>query len=343
MVKFQVTQELSTLIKMLRTQNHVTAKSLSLYIGKSISYISKLESWQIKSIPEPELTKILSYIIPGDDFFDDKFPVIIQMLASFIDPNEMTHQVWLVHYEAFLRLISVPEQLIENISNRLNKLHTTPRDFIERINESADFLYLKSLPENEVIESIYHDKKSLFIHFVLDVQKWEDLLSQGTGTVCQSDLFRVIFQLYREELFPDKAMNDSIETVILDHTVSFLQSYKLTPLVYSCFLPTPQELHESIFDMKKLYASDTASQISQQLLDLQEAVQNSELGSVTAMDTLHYNLDWDPAFTLKILDLDFYKLGNMSFHLKKELLTEITALLDKYKNIPDLEKQLEQY
>ena len=61
------------------------------------------------------------------------------------------------------------------------------------------------------------------------------------------------------------------------------------------------------------------------------------------MDTLHYNLDWDPAFTLKILDLDFYKLGNMSFHLKKELLTEITALLDKYKNIPDLEKQLEQY
>ena len=51
-MKFYITSELALLIKTLRTQNKIPSKELADRIGKSNSYISKLESGDVKNIRE---------------------------------------------------------------------------------------------------------------------------------------------------------------------------------------------------------------------------------------------------------------------------------------------------
>lgn len=343
MIKFQVTQELTTLLKMLRTQNHISATDLATHIGKSVSYISKLENHQIKTIQEKELTSILSFITVGEDFFADKYPSIIQLLSTFIEPEQIIRQLWLIHYEAFLRPVTIPEAVIEDFTKRLNRLHTTAEEFVDRINACEDFKYLKKLPPNQIVEVSYHNKKSIFIHFVIDKNAFVTFLNHQPTFLRQSDLFRIVLQFYREELLPGVAINDENEDMILNHTVTYLEHYNLCPMIYQCFMPSPQELHTSLLSMKQSYASNSSKQISEKLQLLQETVSAGELGTITAMETLQENLNWDPAFTLKILNIPFHELESMSFHFKKELLDEINAIFQKYKNIPEIEKSLEKY
>lgn len=63
MARYDVTPELASIIKSTRIVNNVTAKSVAEHIGKSQSYISKLEKGGIKSIEENELISIFKFIL----------------------------------------------------------------------------------------------------------------------------------------------------------------------------------------------------------------------------------------------------------------------------------------
>ena len=60
-----------------------------------------------------------------------------------------------------------------------------------------------------------------------------------------------------------------------------------------------------------------------------------------ASRTFLENLKWDPAFMLKLIGLSFHELGDISHANKACLLDEITKLLRRYQEMPELEKKIE--
>ena len=75
----------------------------------------------------------------------------------------------------------------------------------------------------------------------------------------------------------------------------------------------------------------------------QEALKYDALGTTQAMDAFSKSLGWDTAFILKLIKLPFYKMEGLSFHQKKNLIREITNLLEKYDQMSEFEKKLEIY
>ena len=100
-MKFTVTPELATLIRTIRTQRGISSKELAEGIGRSPSYVTKLEKGDVRTIRKEELTSVLSYIAEGEDFFEDKMPQILRTFSSIASPEEMIRQGWLIQYDSY--------------------------------------------------------------------------------------------------------------------------------------------------------------------------------------------------------------------------------------------------
>ena len=61
------------------------------------------------------------------------------------------------------------------------------------------------------------------------------------------------------------------------------------------------------------------------------------------LETLVKNLKWDNSFTMAFLGLPFYNLNTMGYTAKRQMLSEIQKTIEKYRNLPDAQKQLEVY
>ena len=78
MSKLPLTIEMADTIRELRLQNKITSKDITLALGRSPSYISKIESGYIKSISEEEFDIILSMILPGCTSAQERLDKLIE-------------------------------------------------------------------------------------------------------------------------------------------------------------------------------------------------------------------------------------------------------------------------
>ena len=123
MARYDVTPELASIIKSTRIVNNVTAKSVAEHIGKSQSYISKLEKGGIKSIEENELISIFKFILVSEenfqDFLSNSLSEIISSTTLRYNDDEINNQCWFLNFDQTLRLIPIPPKIIDELNTKI--------------------------------------------------------------------------------------------------------------------------------------------------------------------------------------------------------------------------------
>ena len=204
MAKYTVTTELSETIRSVRMQNHVSAKSVAEHIGKSQSYISKLEKGDIKSIQEDELTEIFRFIFGNERdlqvFLDSALGRILETLELRYSDDEIKEQVWFDNYDTVLRLIPIPAELIDCLNLRIESLGVTIDELCSRINAnegiSPKVINTDKYPFNEWLPFVEDHKIAFrFIKMRVTVQEITEILEKRVRSANYVSLLALAYSL----------------------------------------------------------------------------------------------------------------------------------------------------
>lgn len=344
-MKFTVTPELTTLIRTIRTQNTVSAKDLAAFIKKSPSYVSKLESGDVKNIQEEDLTKILSFLIGGEDFYKDVLPAAVRTLMSFMPGERLPEQVWLLQYDTTKRPVLVSEEMALDLKERLEELGMDAERLAAFMNENFDSELSAAFPANEIIPFEQQGRTRILVRLELKPKDISRILSGADRHTTYLVIYGISHMLIRLEKFgcvshklpPENAVE------ILRDTSAYLEKYQVHSLI-----GFGRMLSSKTFINRQVNMVNTFGSVSSELMNsitefFRDALKYDTLGTTQAMDAFSKSLSWDPAFILKLIQLPFYRMEGLSFRQKKNMIQEITALMEKYDHMSDFEKKLEIY
>lgn len=342
MHKFAITAELSTLMKTMRMRNKITSKDLAAHIGKSISYVSRLESGGIKMIQEQELTEILSYITKGEDFYKDKLPAIIQAMASFQGQESVNSQVWLMHYDGIARPIEIPEAMIDDMNRLLEERGLAVEDVAERVNHGCVYPS-GAFPENQVYEYTFRNVRCLAIRITVEERQVRALFSKQDRVTNYCTIQSIVSVLLRPEEQTGASVTEEQEQQHLQRTHIYMEQFGIVSLTYARNLTSPESILKANYSVNVEFAASNRDNIDRIMKIFNAASEHDSLKTAQALENMRQNLEWDPAFAVGIIGLPFYELGHMSFHLKKEMLDDIRKILEQYHNIPAHMRGFEEY
>lgn len=353
MAKFKVTYELASTLKSIRIQYNVTAKSVAEYIGKSQSYISKLEKAEIKTIEEEELTKIFKFIYQGVENGQESLDSILEKVYGTIElrfsDEEIKSQTWWDTYDTVRRRIPVPTELVEDIVRRMKAINLSSTVLCDRINAneaiSPDVKNDDRYPFNEWHAYVRnHHVDFYFIKVKIEQEYIDRLLNKEIVGTNYITMLAIAFYLHKIEKFGTQVAitteeNTNLNTIARDYLNSFKffsisEKYKLSRLakskeekeaLVSSFDRENQELVNKIIFSYKVYSD----------IDIQH--------SNKVFEDVVENLNWDLSFMMAISSLKFSELKDISFTNKKSLLNEIRILIKKYNDLPEEQRKMNDY
>ena len=127
--------------------------------------------------------------------------------------------------------------------------------------------------------------------------------------------------------------------IVLRCTASYMEQWGLHSLTGFSHLISSDEFIER---QEPLTRSNP--RIVQRIADLlEELSQHEAVVTTNQLNAFYEMLQWDPAFALKLVSMPFSDLGEMGFRTKSRLLADIQELIDRYDQLPDLEKRFETY
>jgi DNA-binding Xre family transcriptional regulator len=346
-MKFIITNELATVIKTMRIQRKIASKDLAACVGKSPSYSSKLENGEARYIQEEELSKILDYIVEGDDFFEDKLPVVIKTLSGFLDPEKMPQQLWLLNYDIVMRPISIPGDMIDDINLRLERLGLSIARLTERISANRDSTMSAGFPENELLDYRFQDIHLLLIRFHVDEFVLNSLLAKKSTQTNYALINALVFSIMRLEEFGEarfgledgSTLLEMAQVYLNDHGVysltgfEFTQNRQLNKDFMTKSLARQQEENSNGFSNALLSVVNAASKdiIDDIVNSILVATEHDALYMAHVLETLKSNLVWDTSFMLRLISQEFYKLDQISFSQKKQLIDEMADTLERFR------------
>ncbi len=344
-MKFTVTHELPVLIKTIRTQNGISAKDLALHVKKSPSYISKLENGDIKNIQENDLTEILLFINNNKDFYEDVLPNVMRVLDTFLEPDRLPEQAWLIQYDVVERRATVSEEMAADLKKRMESLGLTPRQLADIVNRNLDTELSPAFPANEILALEHGGRTRLSIRLEMSEKDIRDILYGKDLNTTYMTVNALSFLLLKLEKFgieaPKMPPEQAIE--VLRDTAAYLEKYQVHSLTgFSHMLSS-----NSFIDRQRALVSSFGSIGAELITDIldffQEALKYDTLNATQALDGFSRNCAWDPSFMMKLIGLPFYKMESLGYLQKKKLIDEILSLLDRYDHISDFEKKIEIY
>lgn len=340
-MKFSVTPELALLLKTLRAQSGVSAKELAETLEKSPSYVSKLENGEVKSIYKDVLACALTAVAGGGDFFEDVLPAAVRMLTSFMARERLLSQVWLLQFDVVERMVSVPVGMAADIKGHLADAGVTVPELVRRVNSNADSGLGAGFPANEFVSVDYEGSPRLTVRVELSEDRVERALAEEKPLLSYLDLMDIAFVMFRLVNYPEavgKLPPDEAVTV-LRCTASFMDQWGLHSLTgFSHFVSSDE------FVAHQEPLARTNPRIVQRIAEvLDEASRHDSIAVTNQLNAFYETLQWDPAFALKLLSIPFSDLGDVSFRTKRCLLADIRDLVDRYDQLPDFEKRLEEY
>lgn len=342
MAKFTVTSELSALIKIMRTQSKIAAKQLATHIDKSPSFVSKLENNEIKMIQEEDLRAILDYIVEGEDFYNDKLPAILKTLSSFQAPVNMNEQIWFLHYDSLQRPIQIPEAMLEDINARLQTLHMSPKLLAERANENQEASMSSAFPANELVNYALQDNQFLVIRIFVNEEEVAALLQKKCTVTNYFFITVLVFTLFRTEAYANDDMTVAQASQLLQDVQEYLNQHKVYSLAQLNRILSTSSL-EKQQNFLSIVSTTNAETVNHIINHFRLASEHDMLLAAKELEEFEANLDWDQGFMMKLVGLPFHTLDDISFSLKKQLLGDMMALMERYRSIPKHKKNIETY
>ncbi len=343
MAKVIVEKGLAEAIKSLRTQNGVASKDLADALGKSKSYVSKLEAGKIRTIDSEELIKCFKFISKEEEL-DEILEQVFKSVSIKYSRKEIEQMLWLDNFDTVYRRIPIPAGFAETYKKRLDESGITYETLTEEINKNL-FIpegekQLKSIPDNEWFQA----GKNTYIKMKVFPEQVESLL---TGKCKKTNyvflLAIVLYYLRLTEYKEVESFEPELTREISKRAQTILEEYKVYTLSRKSEIVEKAVNSQELLDRLSSHEKENANVIGQfnPLLHLYSYYDVEAANRLIREFT--DNMTWDAPFIMEIAGLPFYKLENCSFRLKKKLLNKIRELLNESLKLPEPEKRREEY
>lgn len=347
MAKIPLTSEISESIRELRLQNKIASKEIAGALGRSASYVSKIENGLIKTISEGELDQILTIVFPDSKSPQERLEKLVEFQIKKYGVDSSEDKVWFYNLDTVYRLIPIPAGLVREINDIIAETAVSVEQLVTRINSNEDISEPERndpmLPYNEWVGTSDSDAK-MIIRMKLQVDEVENILN-GTAEVCNFITMQaIVHYLFKYRLFPDKhdfGTNDLITVQkawleLLDKHKFYTLSRKEKLLLQTHSKNQAKSILND-FDIENQEAINSMLQFIKMASDMDVYTTNKSLKQFIS------NLDWDYNFMLRVIGFDYSGIGECSFSNKLQMLRDIREVVNKYKNMPEEQKLFDTY
>lgn len=353
MAKFEVTPELAGIIKAERTKRNITAKSIAEFIGKSQTYMSRLEKAEIKTIEESLLTQILNFIFGNEEGSQDALDSIIEKIGTAIElqfsDEEIQNQMWFDTYDTVRRKIPIPVELVNDLNERMARRGVSVEELCARINANEGILpqitNADHYPFNEwqaLVEN--HKIVFYFIKVKVTTEEIRDVLSRAVVSSNYILLLSICYYLRKIELYGSKVILEEDENKKLNNeAANYLSSFRFYSISEKNRRSRMAKTEEERQDLLSSFDRENQMVIQRLLANIRIYSELDVETSNRTLSTLVSNLDWDIGFVMALLGMKLHELKDISFSNKKQMLVEMYEVFLKYKNMPEELKKIDTY
>lgn len=321
MESIQLTSELSDLIKSFRIRNEKSAKDICTIIGKTPSYLSKIESNSTKKIDVSVFAEFCNAVRNSSEGIKD--------FIQFAYKNEAEYSK-----DTFLSLTNIDDvfytfmpknELLEYIKSEMSLHDISISDLVNELNCNNDLSNIDSSIYNALPENIYafvDDEKN---HLVIKLKYTDDVISnilngtRETNHVTLEAILYTLFKLSGEQ--PDKARIKAIKT--LENRFKIASARKTRKISINS-----KEDEEKYFGKLEPIVEDNYHSVIQ-CIRIALLLSQSKGGS-ERIDIMKKNLEADLGFSFSFISTDLKKILPLSKELKKEFLKDLNKLIDDY-------------
>lgn len=340
-MKLEVTPELAKVLKTMRVQNGVSARDVASHLGKSPSYVSKLEGGGVHSIDKDCLVDLLKFVSSGAGIYEVALPNAARLLENTVDVDRLVNQTWLMQLDVIERPVSIPFDMTRDIAANLHKMQVSSKDLASYINANLDSQMPASFPANQFTVIEYDGRPRLLASVDIPESLVGNVVAGETLETGYYVVYNIVYAMFRMQNFPDEMDKLPPEkvTTVLRCTAAYMDRWGIHSLVgFSHFISS-----DDFIQYQLPLASGMSGIVGHIAEQLDEIASIDSLSAINQLNVFSETLQWDPAFALKIAGIPFSSLGDMSFANKQRLLHEIIDLVDRYDNMDELERRLESY
>ena len=348
MAKVEVTEQLAGLIRSLRIKNNVLSKDLAKEIGKSAAYISKLERAEIHMLDKQLLINILKYVVQDDSSFDNLVQEVFSTLKFQYTQKEIDEQLWFENFDTVERMIPIPEELINELQILMENNNISSSYLLSRINANealdANVCANESYPYNEWFQTDGSNPNARFIKISISEQLFNGIMNRAITKTAYIYIFAIVFYLLKIERY-DQCVNidEKQNSELMKEAETFLNRFRFYSLATKERLLSTTKRPEEVDQILSSFESHNREVIG----DIVSAYKFwSDRDVKAANEQFKYyidNLQWDLAFMMKLISLEFNTLSRLSYSNKRQLLIDINELIGKYYDLPEEANRYENY
>lgn len=309
-----LTSEIGMVFKNFRIENKVTAKSINTKFNKASSYISKLEKGDIKKIDSDFFIELCNFISENSNGLEEILNRLALKYTDFSNESKLT----IMNIDDLLIEYAIPQEFISETVSYMKKHDISVQELVSEINANKDICkreYYSLLPEN--IWYSYEDNiDAAIIKLCIPQSYIEDLLYNEKykyiHRVIAEAILYSLFRLGNEKNARMEAFNR-------------LELYHMVPKRSSISVN-----EENIEELLGGLEPDSAEAFKDVCAGLKViTVLSKEYGS-KRIKQISKNMHEDLGFCFAYMALDLIDLEKQSHERKKEFLSELKSLIEKY-------------
>lgn len=340
-MKFPVTDELAKLLKTLRVQRGIPAKDLAERLGKSPSYLSKLEGGAVRTIDKDALAALLGLLVGGVGFYEDVLPAAVRALRGIADDRALSVQLWLLHFDVVERPVDVPPAMARDMAANFAVAGADARSIAELLDANVDSELSDAFPVNQMVAIDYEGTPRLMARVSVSPDHVDAILSGRESRTTYFLLYNIVHAMFRMRAHPrvSTKLPPDDAARILRAVATYLGRWNIHSLTGFSHLISSDDF----IARQAPLAAGSAGVVERISAKLAEVVAHDPLHAINQLNAFLDTLEWDPAFALQIAGLPLAELGEVSFANKRRLLERIRTDIDELDQMDDFDKRIERY
>lgn len=342
MAKIMVTRELAETLKSLRIQNNIKATDLAMHLGKSPAYISKLEKGQIQTLKDDEFQKILEYILDDISNSNEIAETLFSSLKYKYSDEEIDQQLWFLNFDTIVRMIPIPDELIDEINQLIFDHNISRKDLLTLINKNQ-FLTDQEISDERIpYNEWYEDEnKGSCIKIKFEESVFNDLLDKKINVAPYIYPYTILYYFF--VIICDKTLDEMTNedcNSFQNNATRILNKHKFYSIMERDKLLSSKQNETEKEEILNSFDRDNSKIINEILSEFKFLADANIVVTNDRLKLFLDNLHFDVGFMLKIISLDYNKLNEVDIENKKSFISEVEKLIDKYSTV---QKSIELY
>lgn len=334
MPKIPVTPTMGAAIKSLRQRRNYKAVDLAAHIGKTGSYISKLEKGELNTIEQKDFVTLIKKMSKTKEEFAEAIDILLEDTTIEYSEEESKKEKWRLDLDYFYRILPLKNEYKTLIKTKMEELKVSPTELSNYINANPD-IYADNSLDKRVLDSqprnewIFNNGNS-YVLMEITPDEINDIINPEKSTSSYAYMFCILMSLYRLEKFDKskayKQAHDDLSKMkiftIRDKELvmqTFGEEEKIHDLLSqrnNTNLPLEdQKLLSSLYDFTKHIHAFSQIDIN---------YTNEKMTSINNL------LKKDAVIALKLLGTDISPLIEKPTSLKKDFFKALEDLIQEY-------------